>query len=242
MKIKDWKPTIYTKKSDRLLPNTSYIYPGSYLVNYINAKWFEAHLKPNIGGKLLDLGCGNAPLFGYFYRFVKSWTTADWKNSVHTTNTIDINVDLGRRLPFPNNKFDSILLSEVLEHVPNPFLLFKEMTRILKKDGRIIVTTPFYYCLHESPYDFYRYTNFAFEHFAKLNKLSIRRMDVKSGLIEIVLDTLGTVIAPIPIIGRSIAVGIQKIGSIFYSSSLGVSIAKKTSKYFPLGYCCIFIK
>jgi len=46
------------------------------------------------------------------------------------------------RLPFPDNRFDTVVIAEVIEHVESPFLLLKEIHRVLKEGGKIIITTP----------------------------------------------------------------------------------------------------
>ncbi|MFE4107911.1 class I SAM-dependent methyltransferase [Almyronema epifaneia] len=43
---------------------------------------------------------------------------------------------------FQNNLFDVVLLADVIEHIPNPGLVFQESVKLLKKDGKIIVTVP----------------------------------------------------------------------------------------------------
>ncbi len=46
------------------------------------------------------------------------------------------------QMPFPDNTFDIIISSEVIEHVPSPFEGVKEMYRVLKPGGILILTTP----------------------------------------------------------------------------------------------------
>ncbi len=48
-----------------------------------------------------------------------------------------------RRTSFPNDYFDFVLSSDVLEHVPYPERAFHEISRILKPGGRLIFTVPF---------------------------------------------------------------------------------------------------
>lgn len=45
-------------------------------------------------------------------------------------------------LPFENNYFDIIIASEILEHIPNDIRAISEMYRVLKPDGKIVITIP----------------------------------------------------------------------------------------------------
>jgi ubiquinone/menaquinone biosynthesis C-methylase UbiE len=51
---------------------------------------------------------------------------------------------IGERLPFPDASFDCILLSEVIEHLPDPQISIREAARVLQSGGRLLVTTPNY--------------------------------------------------------------------------------------------------
>ena len=64
----------------------------------------------------------------------------------------------GTALPFEDNTFDSILCTEVLEHVEQLDDVMIELYRVLKPGGRMIVTSPFICIEHEMPYDFRRFT------------------------------------------------------------------------------------
>jgi SAM-dependent methyltransferase len=48
----------------------------------------------------------------------------------------------GTRLPYPDETFDKIIASEVLEHVPDDQAAYDEFMRILKPGGTIAVTVP----------------------------------------------------------------------------------------------------
>jgi SAM-dependent methyltransferase len=64
---------------------------------------------------------------------------------------------------FGETAFDVIVLSEVLEHVHSPHLAIENIHRILRNDGRLILTVPFIFPIHERPHDYFRYTRYGLE-------------------------------------------------------------------------------
>ncbi len=60
-------------------------------------------------------------------------------------------------LPFENCSFDTVTSTEVLEHVPDPLRALKEMRRVLRPSGVLIVSVPMHWPRHETPYDFWRF-------------------------------------------------------------------------------------
>ena len=69
-----------------------------------------------------------------------------------------VRADLSVCLPFRDNVFDGAVCTEVLEHVPDARHLLREIARVLKTDGRVVVSTPFAFHYHPDPSDFLRYT------------------------------------------------------------------------------------
>lgn len=69
----------------------------------------------------------------------------------------------GRRLPLPDETIDVVLSIQVLEHVFDPLAMLKELTRVVKHDGAIVVLAPQTANLHMIPHHYQNFTRFWFE-------------------------------------------------------------------------------
>lgn len=106
-------------------------------------------------GDLLDLGCGNKPYEEWYTPKTNSQTGCDVMQS--DKNRVDV-ICLATDLKFDNNTFDTVLATQVLEHVYDHHTMIKESYRVLRSNGTVILTVPFTWELHEEPYDFFRLT------------------------------------------------------------------------------------
>jgi SAM-dependent methyltransferase len=108
-------------------------------------------------GRMLDFGCGAKPYKSLFQ--VREYIGLDVENSGHShvLESIDVFYD-GVRIPFKNNYFDSVLSSQVFEHVQDVDSSLREISRVVKKGGRCLFTVPFLGPEHEMPNDYRRYT------------------------------------------------------------------------------------
>jgi SAM-dependent methyltransferase len=71
---------------------------------------------------------------------------------------VDIVADIEKRVPLENSSVSGIVCDNVLEHLSNPESAIREFHRILRPDGLVYISTPFYYPFHPSPSDFTRWT------------------------------------------------------------------------------------
>ena len=116
-------------------------------------------LAPMLKGRLIDLGCGRKPYEDLFS--VTEYIGVDIETSGHdhSLSKVDVYYD-GKTIPFDNDSFDSGFCSEVIEHVFNPDEIFTELHRVLKPNAVLLLTVPFCWNEHETPYDYGRYTSF----------------------------------------------------------------------------------
>jgi SAM-dependent methyltransferase len=80
-------------------------------------------------------------------------------------------------IPAPDGEFDAILCTEMLEHHPEPIRVVKELARVLKPGGILLLTAPLGSGIHQEPYHFYGgYTPYWYKKFlpeAGFEKISI---------------------------------------------------------------------
>ena len=233
-----WRPSKFVVKNGRLRGSrtTGALSAASRLNADIVASLYDRHVPTFARGRLLDLGCGNVPLFGLYKRFVADVVCVDWGNSLHKNEFLDFECDLTQDLPFPAAAFDTIILSDVLEHIPEPMDLWKEMARVLTKDGHLIMNVPFFYCLHEQPHDYFRYTEFALRRFAQAVGLIPVELIVTGGVPEILTDIVAKTIVSVPLVGAASAAFLQWITYGAINTRLGRSVSARTARNFPFGY------
>lgn len=80
-------------------------------------------------------------------------------------------------IPEPDGAFDAIMCIEVLEHVPNPILALRELARLLKPNGILILTAPFCALTHFAPFFYHTgYTRYFYEHWLTELGLEVEEM------------------------------------------------------------------
>ena len=108
----------------------------------------QVHLlrKYNQGTDLLDIGCGegfflfNASRMGYTVKGIELCQEA--AEYARKEFDLDIETKPFEEAEFQENYFDVVTLWQVLEHVPHPLVILKEVHRILKPGGLVAVSTP----------------------------------------------------------------------------------------------------
>ena len=128
---------------------------------------------------VLDAGSGRAPYRDLFAH--ARYETADFlavKGKTYTEQ--DYVCDLAE-IPVEDARFDHVLLTQVLEHLPEPAKVLAELQRVLKPGGTLWLTAPLFYAEHERPYDFFRYTQFGLRHVLEGAGFRIEEIDWMEG-------------------------------------------------------------
>lgn len=141
---------------------------------------------PFTRGNLLDIGCGKKPYHSIFQSYVDNYFGIEKLDTFNLTYTSqqaqpDCYYD-GHSLPFEDNSFDTVVAFSVLEHTPEPKMLFKEMARVLKVNGVMIQHVPFSYRLHEEPHDYFRFSPHVLNYFCNEHGLAVIDIIPQGGL------------------------------------------------------------
>lgn len=153
---------------------------------------------------VLDVGTENAPYKKYFDK--AKYLTHDIKQNKE--KTINYVADLNKGLKkIPDNAFDCIICTQVLEHLIRPAILFKEFHRILKPNGKVFLTTNFIYQIHMPPNDYYRFTKYGLKYLGESNDLIVKHLKPQGGIFQV----LSYILTTLPI-----KVFIRKINIFYY--------------------------
>jgi SAM-dependent methyltransferase len=126
--------------------------------------------KEFVRGKLLDIGCGRKPYQRTYFAGASSYVGLDSQSA-----EADI-IASALHLPLEDESFDTVVSTELLEHVPDPQRALREMFRVLKPTGHLILSAPMYWPRHEVPHDYFRYSYDGLLHLLNSSGFTLVRM------------------------------------------------------------------
>lgn len=147
-------------------------------------RWLKNKLASiHTGLKILDAGAGELQYKKYckhleyvaqdFGEYDGVGNNEGLQRQKFDNSKLDIKSDIAS-IPVDDKSFDAIMCIEVFEHIPEPINAIKEFSRILKKDGDLIITAPFCSLTHYAPYFFYTgFSKYWYEKFLKENGFKI---------------------------------------------------------------------
>ena len=127
---------------------------------------------PYVKGQLLDVGCGRRPYEKSFFAGATQYVGCDYLSDRSNPDVVCSALDL----TFGDNEFDTVASTEVLEHVPDPLRGLREMRRVLKPDGMLILSVPQYWTRHEVPHDYFRFPYDGLLHLLQASGFELQRL------------------------------------------------------------------
>jgi len=170
------------------------------------------------GLNVLDIGSGYEN-WSSFFKNSSQYDTVDLREDVGATYVGDF---FTMSIP---NKYDLIIGTELLEHIPTPHLFFERVNSLLNENGRLLISFPFLFKVHADPDDYFRYT---FQGIKSLSKdyFEIEKSINHGNKLQLIWETFvdGKFMIPLKLLNFIFA-------KIDYKN-----------KYFPLGYVMVLKK
>ena len=142
------------------------------------------------------------------------------------------------KMQFENESFDTIKATELFEHVENPEKGLQECFRVLKKNGKIIISAPFLFPIHGDPHDYGRWTKDGWKNILEKIGFKIEKIEAVGLYFTVLADMLKK-------LNRSFPLMFRLIGYFFYPlldliKCMDRSIGKnKTLNKYTTGYFII---
>lgn len=220
-----WRPTKFELRKGRWRATREQqeLAPASRLMANRAVAAYTTAIHNYARGSLLDVGCGKAPLYGAYRPRVDTITCIDWGDSPH----LDIEHNLSRTpWPLEDASFDTLLATDVLEHLPYPDSFFAEARRLLRPGGRLILGVPFMYWIHEGPHDYQRYTEHRLRLFCDDHELRVMTCEPYGGGLDVLVDVAGKALSSVPLLRAA-------------SAFMQVPATRRGVDVMPLGYVLV---
>jgi SAM-dependent methyltransferase len=142
------------------------------------ARWVLSKV-PHRGGAALDLGGGDgrlhAPLTARGYTYVNLDITPSGPCAVRGD---------AHDIPFPQSSFDLVVSCDSLEHFHDPLTVLREVQRVLKPGGTLVIWVPFLHPFHST--DYYRYTPLGIRYLLSTARLQLVSLEAPLGVFSVV--------------------------------------------------------
>lgn len=148
------------------------------------------------GALVLDAGAGDCRYSRFFgaHRY-ESCDFAQVQGKAYGTLTHVCDI---RAIPVEDGRYDAVLCSQVLAHIPDSLAALRELRRVLKPGGTLWITAPLFFQENEPPFDFYRFTQHGLRHLLRESGLEERRLEWLEGYTGTVSYQLGMAFRALP--------------------------------------------
>ena len=154
-----------------------------FRVNWLVQRIDRQHIETAAGncarGRLLDIGCGQRQ-YDDILRQRAQCVGIELDRERYSNCHPEV-WGSGLCLPFTDECFDTVVSFQVLEHVPEPALMMREISRVLRPGGQLILTAPHMWGIHEEPRDYFRFTGYGLAHLSRGAGLDVTRVDAMAG-------------------------------------------------------------
>lgn len=150
-----------------------------YIVLSLLYAWMKEVALHVAKGVMLDYGCGGQPYRALFGEKITRYIGADIAAAAGVK--LDIEFLPEQSLPISNDEIDTVLSTQVIEHVNDVNFYLRECYRLLKPGGVLIITAPMQWRHHEVPFDYLRFTRYGLIKILSDNAFKILKIDACGG-------------------------------------------------------------
>ncbi|PIQ74896.1 MAG: hypothetical protein COV84_04150 [Candidatus Portnoybacteria bacterium CG11_big_fil_rev_8_21_14_0_20_40_15] len=143
------------------------------------------HVLSYVKGKVLDLGAGTAKYKEIIVKNAGNYVACD----VRKTENIDDVCDV-LNLKYSPESFDTVISTQVMEHVSNPYQMAKQIYKVLKTGGHAIITAPFMIPFHADPKDNFRFSREGLEEIFKSMGFEIIDSGIYGGFFMVISEMI----------------------------------------------------
>jgi SAM-dependent methyltransferase len=180
------------------------------------------------GALVLDAGAGEAQYSPFFTRHRYTAVDLGVGDAAWSYQSLDAVAAL-EHLPFRDGTFDAALNIVTLEHVREPARVLREIARVLKPGGRLLLVTPLDWEEHQQPHDYYRYTRYGLAYLLESAGLTVESLAPAGGLFRLLSRRLFAA-------GQAVPLLIPVFAPLALLSPLLDRFDK--SRHFTLGHTC----
>ena len=189
----------------------------------------EIFKKFKINGDIIEFGASD--------EIEKNFCNSKLKNckisysNINSSNKEFVNIDLQKKILI-ELKYDYIIIFNVLEHLLDPNLALRNLSKICKKNGKIIGSTPFLFRVHGAPKDYSRFTK---DHLIELLKSSnfkdIEIIELGTGPFLACISLLRSYLKYLPIFYQLLI-----LFALVFDKLIKLFIKTDPKKIYPIGY------
>lgn len=148
-------------------------------------------LKQTARGRLLDVGCGKMPFRRYIEDQVETYDGLDIERRSPKTRFLADSHDMG---VIPTGSYDTIISVSALEHMARPWIALREMRRVCRPGGAVVVCVPFLSRLHEEPHDYFRFSQYGLASLGQWAGLRVEQTQPVGGLFCMLGHQISTIV------------------------------------------------
>jgi SAM-dependent methyltransferase len=165
-----------------------------YIVLSLLHDWLRNIAYPRVQkGTILDFGCGGQPYRDLFLPKASRYIGAD------VAAAYGVNLDLilvpGEKVPLEDQSVDTVLSTQNIEHIFDFNFYISECARLLKPGGVLILTAPMQWRIHETPYDYWRFTSYGLKGLIEKHDLKLESITPCGGVYALIGQILNSHLA-----------------------------------------------